>query len=282
MDDAVQEYSRRLVEAGLGRHEPALVGLARAGVRIESYPLGTGQRAGSRSRLGGDPDLPDDVVWPTFGGVPQSFIAQIDLADVHPLIPGVLPEAGLLSFFYDSAQSVWGFDPADAAACRVVRFPPDAELHSRRSPVDHPRYVRFEARSLRFERDVTFCPYESFELELLDLSRDELAAYADVLGDALLGGHRLLGHASSIQGDMQLECQLVSNGLNCGDGSGYRDARAEALRPGAADWRLLLQVDTDDAARMMWGDCGMLYWWMRDDDIRNARWDRAHLILQCC
>lgn len=214
MDDAVQEYSRRLVEAGLGRHEPALVGLARAGVRIESYPLGTGQRAGSRSRLGGDPDLPDDVVWPIFGGVPQSFIAQIDLADVHPLIPGVLPEAGLLSFFYDSAQSVWGFDPADAAASRVVHFPPDAVLHSRRSPVDHPQYVGFGARSLRFERDVTFCPYESFELELLDLSRDELAAYADVLGDAVLGGHRLLGHASPIQGDMQVECQLVSNGLS--------------------------------------------------------------------
>ena len=84
-----------------------------------------------------------------------------------------------------------------------------------------------------------------------------------------------------VQNDMQLECELVSGGLYCGNPSGYEDPRAASLAAGAADWRLLLQIDTDDDANMMWGDCGMLYWWMRDDDIRNGRWDRAHLILQC-
>jgi uncharacterized protein YwqG len=30
-----------------------------------------------------------------------------------------------------------------------------------------------------------------------------------------------------------------------------------------ANWRLLLQLDTDDAAGMKWGDVGTLYFWIK-------------------
>ena len=83
------------------------------------------------------------------------------------------------------------------------------------------------------------------------LSRDEQFAYAEALEDRGAVIHRLLGHPDPVQGDMQLECQLASNGIDCGDAGGYRDPRVPALRPGAADWRLLLQIDSDDAAGMM-------------------------------
>lgn len=281
MEDAVEEYSRRLVDAGLGRHQAALVGLARPGVRLESHPIDAPTRRGSRSRIGGDPDVPSDFAWPTYRDVPQSFVAQIDLAEVHHLLPGALPDSGLLSFFYDSEQSVWGFDPAEVGASRVVYFADHMALHSRVSPVEHPAFVGFEPRWLMPKLETSFCPWESFDLGTLGLSRDEYFAYADVLPTDTSPLHRLLGHPSPVQNDMQLECELVSGGLYCGNPSGYEDPRAASLAAGAADWRLLLQIDTDDDANMMWGDCGMLYWWMRDDDIRNARWDRAHLILQC-
>jgi uncharacterized protein YwqG len=71
--------------------------------------------------------------------------------------------------------------------------------------------------------------------------------------------HQLFGHSYSIQGDMTLECQLVTNGLYCGNPTGYNDPRAEELAPGAADWRLLLQIDSDDDLDLLWGDSGMLY-----------------------
>ena len=80
---------------------------------------------------------------------------------------------------------------------------------------------------------------------------------------------------------MQLECQLVSNGLYCGNPSGYEGPRAEALREGAAAWRLLLQVDSEDDVGMMWGDAGRLYYWIRDEDLAAQNWDASWLILQC-
>jgi uncharacterized protein YwqG len=33
---------------------------------------------------------------------------------------------------------------------------------------------------------------------------------------------------------------------------------------------------------MGWGDEGQLYLWMRRDDLRARRFDRARLVLQCC
>jgi uncharacterized protein YwqG len=98
--------------------------------------------------------------------------------------------------------------------------------------------------------------------------------------------HQLLGHPKEIQGEMQLQCQLASNGLYCGDATGYEDPKAKLLGPGAKDWRLLFQLDTDDDMQsgkpgMMWGDCGRLYFWIRQQDLVNRLFENAWMVLQC-
>ena len=42
-----------------------------------------------------------------------------------------------------------------------------------------------------------------------------------------------------------------------------------------------LQLDSDDAAKMMWGDAGRLYFWIRDQDLRERRFDKTWMIYQC-
>jgi uncharacterized protein YwqG len=140
----------------------------------------------------------------------------------------------------------------------------------------------YAAIGLSPEAELTFTPWESSTLDGLGMTRGELDAYADVLPSGDGAAHRLLGHPDPLQGDMQLECQLVPHGLYCGDASGSRDPRAARLRPGAADWRLLLQVDSQDETGMMWGDVGRLYYWIRREDLAVGDWDGTWLILQCC
>ena len=41
---------------------------------------------------------------------------------------------------------------------------------------------------------------------------------------------------ANVQGDMQLEAQLVMNGLYCGDPSGYHDPRAAKLEKTCEEW----------------------------------------------
>ena len=97
--------------------------------------------------------------------------------------------------------------------------------------------------------------------------------YAWVLGDGPDPvTHRFLGHPNPVQGDMQLECQLASHGVAVGDGDYLGLSRTAELAPGAADWRLLLQVDSEPAAAMMWGDVGRLYWWITHEHLAEGLW----------
>jgi len=269
--------------AGLGQWADALCEAALPSIRLVAGGQVDATVTGV-SRLGGSPDLPPDVAWPADGdGTPLSFIAQLDMRQLaaHDA-EGILPRAGLLSFFYAAAsQRAWGFDPADHGAWAVIHTAGGAPAGPREAPGAVPAEGRFAAAGLSADVELTFVPWESFAAENLGMSREEIRAYARALpsGDGPI--HRLLGHPDPVQGDMQLECQLATNGLYCGDASGYRDPRAARLRPGAADWRLLLQVDSQDETGMMWGDLGRLYYWIRQEDLTARRWDRTWLILQC-
>jgi hypothetical protein len=52
------------------------------------------------SKIGGLPNLPDDIDWPRYQGEPMLFLAQIDIAFVAPFDnKRLLPPSGLLYFF---------------------------------------------------------------------------------------------------------------------------------------------------------------------------------------
>ena len=113
------------------------------------------------------------------------------------------------------------------------------------------------------------------------LSPEEEKAYWELLEEEQGWFSQLLGHPALIQGEMQLECQLVSNGLYCGDSSGYNDPRAKDLAKGAEDWRLLFQLESNEDIGMIWGDDGMLYFWIRYEDLVARAFEKSWMILQC-
>jgi uncharacterized protein YwqG len=80
---------------------------------------------------------------------------------------------------------------------------------------------------------------------------------------------------------MQLEAALVTSGLYCGDATGYEDPRAQVVAASADEWQLLLQLDSDDRADLMWGDGGMLYFWIRAQDLAERRFEMVWMTLQC-
>jgi len=277
----IDEFVARLEQAELQSHAEGLVALARPSIRLHSEREDEAEMAIGASRLGGKPDVPADFEWPVYDNLPQSFIGQINLADTASLdVDGVLPSEGLLSFFYDSDQRVWGFDPAEDGAWMVTYSPPGTELVRLEPPEGMPEEGVFNAMRLRNEAELTFAPWESFDVEQLGLGWEAQLKYGEAMGANGRGpSHRFLGHPDPVQGDMQLKCQLVRHGLYCGGIN--EDPRVSELQSGAADWRLLLQIDSDDLAGMMWGDVGMIYYWITADSLLQRRWNEVRLILQC-
>lgn len=246
-----------------------------AGPPPTSLPLGA-------SHFGGEPDLPPAAAWPRWREGPLSFLAQLDLATL-PDPTGLLPERGTLLFFYDAKTLPWGFDPADEGGARVLYSEAEARVLTRTPfPEDLPPEARYAARTLE-ARPVVTLPTDG-ERAGLELEEDEdWERYAE-LESGITGldpQHRVLGWPAELQNPMELECQLVSNGIYCGNSEGYRSEAAQQLAPGADEWILLCQLDSDEAQGWMWGDLGRLYFWIKRGHLRARRFDRVWTVLQC-
>ena len=211
------------------------------------YPadeLGADARLGlAATKLGGRPDLRARSRWPSREGRPLSFVAQINLAQVAALdSSGLLPRAGLLSFFYGDPAA-----PLEPDLCEVVFSEPGTPLGRRESPDELADHERYAAVALRPEAELSLPPAPpSF------LSEEERDAYQWKLEELAPGPrHRLLGQPDLVQND-----------------------------PRDGDALLLLQVDSDERARMMWGDVGRLYYFIRPDDLGTKRFEASRCELQ--
>lgn len=247
------------------------------------------------SRLGGDPAMPEDYPWPEWQGRPQSFVGQIRLTDLGGFGQDFgLPRDGLLSFFYDSEQSTWGFDPADRGSAEVAWFPATARLAIRSLPQNHDETARFAAKPINLAREWTLPPWPSPEMDRIGLQAAYMASTGNELGvlydalDGLLAGgtpraprHRMFGHPDQIQNEMREECEFVTHGHYLGGGDGRDVPERRELEANARLWRLLLQVDSDESIGTMWGDVGRIYFWIREDALTTRAFDRTWLILQC-
>ena len=277
-----------------------LVSLAMPSVRLATQRVPYARLRMGESRIGGIPDVPPAFEWPRWlppkprddkfaqpwrpnGAAPLGFIAQLDLSDT-PQVDYSLPATGWLYFFYDRYCEPWGYDPADRGCCRIIYADCDrSDLERAEPPTDaDPDHVA-EPCVLEAWPELTLPD----DLPDLEYGTPAFDAYSGLCGKLTEAGghthHRLLGHPQLIQNPMERECQLASNGVYCGGLEGYQSERARSLESGAADWRLLLQVDTDeDGPGWMWGDVGRIYFWIKRHDLKSLCFDDVWLIFQCC
>lgn len=240
--------------SSLPRQVPALAGVAAISQGLAlmedgsvrawggEYPadeLGADARLGlAATKLGGRPDMRVRSRWPTRSGRPLSFVAQIDLAQVAPLDrSGLLPRAGLLSFFYADPEA------REPDLCEVVFSEPGSLLSRREFPDELPDHGRYAAVELRPEPELALpSAPPPFLSEIEQWKLDELVPEPR---------HRLLGHPDLVQ----------------------NDPRDDAFV-------LLLQVDSDDAARMTWGDAGRLYYLIQSGDLQATNFQATSCVLQ--
>ncbi len=295
MDDGNQE-SCSLVEA--------VSKIAKQEIRL-SYRKAEGEMPVGASKLGGRPDLPADFVWPEFEGTdysdnsveprPLAFLAQINLKDIAAYDQeGLLPQTGLLSFFYEITSMTWGFEPEDRGCAKVCYFPEDTKLF----PTDLPENITEEGMlpecAVSFSPHISLPSYESYAE--LDISKpfdvdawEEYDECCEALGyepDEEGDRTKLLGYPDLIQNPMEEECEMVTRGYSSGSPEDYQKVSQEEkqdIREKSKDWRLLFQMGTVSVEdyELMFDDCGYIYFWIRKEDLLARRFDRIWLILQC-
>lgn len=280
-------------------HEDAelLCELARPAVRLTAGNRDTG------SHLGGSARLEPSQDWPALDGRSLALIVVLDLADLARFATDIdLPEGGYLSFFYDAEeQSAWGFEPDDRTAWRVL-FAESLSAVDVAPPDDAPA---FPAVGLVAEQALTIPGWEEpavasifpahapprrglFGLKRDKRDRERREAYLEIeeswrptLEASDRVGHQVGGWPALQQGPIWRECDLVSQGYPLGTADQVRAGHQAGVPDTQADWRLLLQVESDDDAGWMWGDLGALYYAVRSSGSTADGFDQAWMVLQC-
>ena len=258
-----------------------------------------GDLAVGASKFGGRPDVPADFVWPVFEtktweddqvrARPLAFLAQFDCAQLAPLDKeGLLPHAGLLSFFYELDSQRWGYDPKDLGCARVFWF--EGPLAAAEFPSELDEAFRLPELAAKLSQAADApdfqdaCPaleyaFTANDYRCFDQARRELGM------DYPANRSQLLGWPDLIQNNMTLQCELISRGYYLG-GSWEEvpmEERAALRTPSVRDWQLLFQLDTVEHGdfELMFGDCGRIYFYIRREDLAQRRFDRVWLIQQC-
>ena len=266
--------------SALAHHAETLERLLKPAIRIFHAPSESPAPLGA-SKLGGDPDLPPDFIWPEWNGTPLGFLAQFRLDELAPHdIENLLPPTGMLYFFYEAEEQPWGGDIEDEGSWRVFHYTGQISDLVRTPPPDNiPEYSRFREVPVRFEQRYML-PLDGGEVETLAPELGELndevwdpyieLAYQLAAIEEYQPKHWLLGYHAPIQNYERTQALEMLVELSWVDAG----AQAEELI-------LLLHLDTDSEVEMEWGDAGTLYFWIHQDELAARRFDKVWMVQEC-
>jgi len=258
-----------LAAKGLARVTNDLEALSADSIRVTTHP---GDVPVGASHLGGWPDLPEDVSWPERNGQALGFVAQFNLAEVHPFDQqNLLPSTGILYFFYDAAGETYGERLEDRGGWKVV-YTEKAAL--KRVQAALPESAHFRSCAVAFSNEVTLPLRPDVFGRGTQWTSDEHTAYETLTTSQRGIQNRLLGHADAIQDDMHVQAHLLANGQP------LDTPLSQAIQQAAREWILFFQVDSDVNAGMRWADNGRLYYWIERQALQARQFDQVWMILQ--
>jgi uncharacterized protein YwqG len=139
------DFAEKMLTTGCFSHKDDFVKLARPALHMEKKAINDEEIPIAMSKIGGQPDMPEGMDWPTgedctifFGedfdlegeGL-AGFLGQLNFSDIaDSSVPTAFPKSGLLSFF--CFQGIEYGDPEYMALC--VYYFPETSLLKRRSP----------------------------------------------------------------------------------------------------------------------------------------------------
>lgn len=247
------------------------------------------------TKFGGKPDLPKDFEWFYFRGEdfqnetknrPLSFLAQINCKEVKEYDKdNVLPNSGMIYFFYDCRAMKWGFDPKDEGSAKVYYYDGEiSELIRTDFPNDMEEEHKIPEVKIDFSNSFNVPYYEEFSEHYGYDGWDEYDEIKYSLGyEDSEEKSKLLGYADIIQDDMLLECEKVTNGINCGGIPKIKPRKLKKMKSDSKKWQLLFQLSTVyvDGYELMFGDCGSIFFYIKAEDLEKRNFDNCWLILQC-
>ncbi|MGH0584866.1 YwqG family protein [Bacillus mycoides] len=207
------------------------------------------------SKMGGVPDLPNTFEYPTYKENPLCFIAQFNLSDLQNVgMDHNLPKTGMLYFF--SIENYFEEDVNPNEAGRVLYYDIPVEQLRRADEIQ----AKYNQCAITFE--LTYKLPELFIEDEADSDRF-LQLLEELIPDNY-DNHQMFGEPFSVQEEVL-----------------YETGEYMGIEP--QQMTLLFQIDSDHKnCNMVWGELGMLYFCISNEDLKNRRFENTCCVLQTC
>lgn len=312
LEDQLQRYELQLVrEYVLENHREVLVFSPSDALAESSGPAALAEpfeqsapkaTAHAQSKAGGDPDLPPGMDWPLVNGQPMVFVAQLNLAETAPDDPQrLLPDHGMLYFFFGNDE------PSTHMPHRVIYVENPVELVSVRPSVP-PLYTRTKVHLFGSDAElaspfhpVGLTPRKGLNIPTLPYAEGELNSLADSIEDdeqaeslpevyEMLAREvdgawlcKMYGYPEEQNGDLEYEAALrihADQPYDCFTDSALETLTghfqsADRAMEAVNNAMLLLEVRSDCRTGFMWGNNGLIHYYIDRDDLKNRRFDRT-------
>lgn len=275
IDELLEEYNLVNKKADILGAAVSSIGMLKEAMNEEEISIGS-------SKFGGLPDLPVHLSFPEYQDRFLSFLAQVNLKEAKAFdVNNLLPETGILYFFYDVVEQPWGFDREDKGCYTVLYYDGDfAELKRTPYPDETEEYFPLPSFKMCFNEFYTLPEEPNGE----NWCEEELDNYYDFRGDFMQLGvdeeeetnpmHYMLGEPFNIQNNVFEEILYYEN-------LERRSNKLCDINMSVNDMVLLFQMDSDDDLDVMWGDVGILYFCINKEDLFNKQFDKVKFTLQC-
>lgn len=208
------------------------------------------------SKLGGCPYLKDIADYPMDNyGDPMMFLAQINFAEMPALKD--FPDKGLLQFYIVN-NDCYGYDEP----CKLIYI--ESFEEDENGLITENPYLSDMEENLPFDAECRIL----FESDSMPLTT-EVSGFEEILEQA------------GEENENALYDVLYGSGSRIGGYPCFVQAAVPAYESGEKEI-LLLQLDTDDNAGLMFGDCGNCQFFISSEDLRNKNFSDVVYDWACC
>ncbi|MEZ0273665.1 MAG: YwqG family protein, partial [Roseimicrobium sp.] len=232
-----------------------------------------------KSWVGGTPRVPPGFAWPYSEGNPMVFVAQFNLAEVTATGAAMgLPKAGHLYFFYDPLSLAGDSPPAfvfhsTVAAEKLLPVAtPDDMPEEEVKPVSFMECT--SALHLNWFLDDSEKPLTAKEKDL----RRKYEEYRGSAPDHRLGGYNAMLYemASGLESQhLELEGAMGWKGTPLDEIDDDMEVSEAFNKHAMSNWSVLLQLDSDEDAGVVWADGGSLLFVIRNDELKRGDFSRV-------
>jgi uncharacterized protein YwqG len=248
------------------------------GLQLQPNPAEPSQLGDSH--FGGVPDVPEDFYWPDWDGIPLGFVAQLNLQEFAAYEVGFsLPKTGLLSFFvsFDDELQVWG-DAEHRPGWRVFYWNGEHLRRSEAAQYEKPLLPEFSVKPIAAW--TLPCPNEDEMHALLSKSSslfseedrlDYMSFYNDFC-ESFSTFNRIGGWPDTFQEPMGPQCQTeFKTYIAAQDMDDYVESE---------QWQFLFQLDSQTYDENWWPYVGLIYFWIRPEELYDGDFSNTWLMQQ--